>query len=206
MDQRAELALAPKTTTLWVRRRPSGSGPGPVLRISATTSIHEGAFASRGAFAAAMCFDGSELWLVDYVSGARRFRRLATDGRVLVNLPLPFTSPALTQAGLAGDSDHLYFAEHVANRNTGERGSRIVEFDPTTWRVLRVAFGSTAAMFDVGPVPATLTNLSAAGAVSSTRQEATGSSAAQRLGDGLAAGRNFLLSLYGNRVLRYETH
>ena len=96
MDQRAELALAPKTTTLWVRRRPSGSGPGAVLRISATTSIHEGAFASLGAFASAMCFDGSELWLVDYVSGARRFRRLVTDGRVLVNLPLPFTSPALS--------------------------------------------------------------------------------------------------------------
>ena len=140
------LALAPGTTTLWVSRRPSGSGPGAVLRFNANTSLYEGAFASPGAFSSAMCFDGRELWLADYVSGASRLFRLATDGRVLANLPSPLTSLAHGEAGLDGDSNHMYFAEHVDNRNTGERGSRIVEFDRTTGRVLRVVFSSTTAM------------------------------------------------------------
>lgn len=220
------LALAPETATLWVSRRPAGAGVGAVLRLNANTGTYDGAFASPGAYPSEMCFDGTDLWLVDYVAGAERLFRLATDGRVLSSLPLPLTSPAHRVAGLAGDASQLYFGETVNNPNTGERGSRIVELDRTTGRVLRVVHSSATAWFDglalregslwftsrlftdpnLGPAPTTLTNLSTAGVVLSVSQEATDAPLAPRLYQGLAAGRDFFLTLNNNWVHRYDIH
>lgn len=146
---------------------------------------------------------------MDDVAGAPGLFRMATDGRVLASLPLPLTSPAHRVGGLAGD-----------------RGSRIVELDRTTGRVLRVVYSSATAMISglalregsmwfvsrpftnptAGPPPATLTNLSLAGVVLSARQEATDSPLAQRLYLGLTAGRDFFLTLSDNRVQRYDIY
>jgi hypothetical protein len=223
------LAMAPETATLWVSARAAGAGPGAVLRFNANTGSYDGAFASPGAYPSAMSFDGNDLWLVDYVAGALGgLFRMATDGRVLASLPLPLTSPAHQVGGLAGDAGHLYMAETVDNRNNGDRGSRIVELDRTTGRVLRVVYSSATAKIsglalregsmwfvsrpftdptaDSGP--ATLTNVSLAGVVLSARQEATDSPWAQRLYQGLTAGRDFFLTLSvsDKRVQRYDNY
>jgi L-ascorbate metabolism protein UlaG (beta-lactamase superfamily) len=220
------LAMAPETATLWASRWAADAGPGAVLRFNANTGSYNGAFASPGAYPSEMSFDGNDLWLVDYVAGAPGLFRMATDGRVLASLPLPLTSPAHRVGGLAGDAGHLYMAETVNNPNTGDRGSRIVELDRTTGRVLRVVYSSATAMISglalregsmwfvsrpftnptAGPPPATLTNLSLAGVVLSARQEATDSPLAQRLYLGLTAGRDFFLTLSDNRVQRYDIY
>jgi hypothetical protein len=164
--------------------------------------------------------------LVDFVAGAESLFRLSTDGRVLASLPLPLSTPAHRVGGLAADASQLYFAEHVDNRNTGERGSRIVELDRTTGRVLRVVHSSATALISglalrdgslwfvsqpfTGPTedagPTTLTNLSVAGTVLSTRQDTTNTPVAQRLPRVLAAGHDFFLSLDYNRVRRYDIY
>lgn len=220
------LALAPETATLWVSRWPSGAGAGQVLRFNANTGSYDGAFASPGTNPSWMNFDGSDLWLLDYVAGAESLFRLATDGRVLASLPLPLSSRAHRVAGLAGDASQLYFAEAVNNPNTGERGSRIVELDRATGQVLRVVHSSATAWINslalrdgslwfvsrpfTGPTedagPATLTNLSTAGVVLSARQDTAATPPAQRLIQVLAAGRDFFLGLNGNRVQRYDIH
>lgn len=219
------LALAPATATLWVSRLPAGTGAGTVLRFNANTGVYEGAFASPGAFPGFMTFDGSELWLVDYVSDATGLFRLSTDGRVMASLRLPI-SPAHWVGGLAGDANLLYFAEYVDNPNTGARGSRIVELDRATGLVLRLVYSSATELISglalregslwfvarpftdpmAGQAVASLVNLSAAGAVLSTRQETPGSPLAQRLHLGLAAGRDFFLTLNSTRAQRFDIH
>lgn len=218
------LALAPETATLWVTRRSTNAGAGAVLRFNATSGTYVGAFASPGANPTWMTFDGIGLWLVDYVAGSGNLFKLATGGSVQASLPLPLTSPAHWVAGLAADASQLYFAETVNNPNTGERGSRIVELDRASGRVLRVVYSSPTVMDGLalreGSLwfvsraftapntlgPASLTNLSLAGTVLSVRQDATDSPLAQRLGPGLAAGRDFFLTLFADRVRRYDIH
>lgn len=214
--------LARADQTLWVTRLPTDAGPGAVLRFDIPTGAYQGSFASPGRFPSQITHDGTDLWLVDYLEAAGvgevKLVRLSTSGRALAQLPLVMSSPAHQLGGLAGDGNALFMAEWVDNRNTGEKGRRIVELDRSTGAVLRTVYSSDEGAIaglalrggslwfttPAGPDSvANLVNLSLEGAELSVRQATNSSTPGFYLGTGLAAGHDHFLSV-GAGIYRFD--
>jgi hypothetical protein len=121
------------------------AAPGRLLRFQSSTEVLEASINSPGSQPSSLSFDGHALWLVDVVQDAERIFKLSPTGDVLASFPTPppFFSLAYraSAAGLAADSNRLFYAESSHNSNLV--GSRVLELDRNTGAVLRTVYTSS---------------------------------------------------------------
>ena len=191
--------------SLWVSNYAQGSGFNVIVKYNRSTGQVQGSIPSPSQWTKNLCFDGSDIWLTDYVGGVGKIFRISkTDGAVLASFPAILSSSAHQAGGLAWDGSNLYYAESVINPNTGELGSRIYKIDPTSGSSLGIVYETSAYVIDglafrngslwfVSSFNSTalntnkLVNISLAGSVLSVKDLPRSS------GHGLTAGADYLL-------------
>lgn len=134
--------------SLWVSNYAQGAGANVIFRYTKSTGLVQGGpIPTPSQWTSNLCFDGSNIWLTDYLEEAKIFKISPTTGAILASFPAIISSVAHQPAGLAWDGNYLYYAQSI-NTSSGQVGSTIYKIDPVSGASLGVVYTTTRYVID----------------------------------------------------------
>ncbi len=134
---------------LLVSNYAQGSNINIIYKYDKSTGLVRGSIPSPSQWTKNLSFDGSNIWLTDYLSGSEQIIKISKiDGSIISSVPAISSSAAHNPGGLAWEGQNLYYAESINNPNTGVLGSTIYKIDPNTGSSLGTVYKTTTYYID----------------------------------------------------------
>lgn len=141
-DRYIPSGVAEDEKSVWISNDASGGSEKIIYQYDKSNGKLLGSIPTPSQWARHLTFDGTDLWLIDYIDGQKFFRLSRENGEILSAIPFDLYSNPFFTSGLAASADFLYLAVSIDNLNTGEFGSKIYKVDKKTGALLAVVYES----------------------------------------------------------------